>query len=213
MNIHSLTCKLPSRCFACLFSVISHSFWNTQASFIPWVCVYDQKMLWSRVIRINTSKAAFPKMRFQLSILLYFCRPLKWICFIPVDIYSATWNIMGRSCRTKNNSYMSGLLKRMVTEDWQVGTQSGHIVFLLHNWSVDAWWLWGTHSAFDLFCEQRRVALCGHSVYWGPSGHGAALAAEYQETAGLPWRRGRVVQRFWGTACYSKQHKVHHTLM
>lgn len=143
-------------------------------------------MLWSRIRRINMSKAARPSLRFQLSIPLHFCTPL--ICTSQWSIYAATWNVMGRSCCTKNNSYMSGLLKSMVTVVWQVGAQSGHNVFLLHSWSVDAWWLWGMRSAFGFLCEQGRVALSTRCLYHGPSGHLAALAAVHQKTTGLPLR-------------------------
>lgn len=83
---------------------------------------------------------------------------------------------------------MSGLLNRTVTGVWQVGTRSGHIVFLLHHQSMDAWWVWGIHNAFDLWCELCRVALCIRCLYCGPSGHLTALAAVHQKTTGLSLR-------------------------
>lgn len=168
-------------------------------------------MVWSRIRRINMSKAACPRLRFQVIYTVRFLQVpdtnmSQW------SIYTATWNTMGRSCCTKNNSYVSELLKKMVTVVWQVGTQSGHILFLLHNWFTDAWWLWGIQSTFGWWCEQCRVALCVHCLYCGPSGHLTALAAVHQKTTGL-LLRGRVVQCFRDTAYYFKQHNVHHILM
>lgn len=44
MNIHSLTCKLPSGCFACVLGVIPCSC-DTQTSFLPCVLCLDDAMV------------------------------------------------------------------------------------------------------------------------------------------------------------------------